>query len=415
MSENLYFIGTTVSGGNPLPIEQAVYTWMYDDKAHGWGHRHAILWTPYNENSGTPGREGFLGIGHARGSYTSPFNGVTYPDADLIVMNVFDPCAQWQYAAPPEVPDPPAPAPEAPPPVPGTHSVLGAAKLPTWVVIENQPFELGTWPGNWQISDANGATDGEYTWVAANCRKFAGDFSGMAVGGGDGSSAECADHYPNNAKSWAIFGPFSLADAIAAEVQIKAWVYTEPNHDWLCLTASLDRKEFNGPCVSGDSGVSEDHLGWVDERLDLNRVYKFGSLLGRSNVYIALTFLSDAAGTKPHQGVFVDNVVLRKAVIGDPSASNRVESAKTAAGDPLPGVAITDEVGHRTMTDRDGSFSLTGLSAGKHLLTPSKDGYQFYPPVVEVDLRNGNVANVSFVGTTSTHYNIYLPVALRGR
>ena len=88
--------------------------------------------------------------------------------------------------------------------------------------------------------------------------KFAGDFSGMAVGGGDGSSAECADHYPNNAKSWAIFGPFSLADAIAAEVQIKAWVYTEPNHDWLCLTVWI-AKSSTVPAFPV-TAASPDHL-----------------------------------------------------------------------------------------------------------------------------------------------------------
>lgn len=409
VSENVYFIATISADGNALPIEQAVYTWMYDDKSYGWGHRHAILWTPYTDNSGTAGQEGFVGIGHARGSYTNPFNGYRYPDTDLIVMNVFDPCASWNYGTPPKVEAPPAPAPVITPPSPGTRSVSGATKLPTWVTIEDQPFE-GRWTG-WQISDANGATDGEYSWVHAKCRKYAGEYSAMAVGGGaTGLPTGCADHYPNNAKSWAIYGPFSLKDAIAAEVQLKAWVYTEPYHDWLCITASIDRKTFNGPCVSGDSGVSKDHLGWVDEGLDLNKVFKMGSLLGQPEVYIALTFISDESGTLPHQGAYVDNLILRKAVVGD-----SIAGAQTTAGAALPGVAISDEAGHYTMTNQDGSFALKGLSAGKHVLTPSKEGYQFYPPSIQVDLSAGNATDISFVGTTSIHQQTYLPVVMSGR
>ncbi|NJN84790.1 MAG: hypothetical protein HC802_22535, partial [Caldilineaceae bacterium] len=79
VSENLFFVGTTYSQGNALPIEYAVYTWMYDDKKYGWGHRHALLWTPLNENSGPGDREGLIGIGHARGGYVNPFDGNFYP------------------------------------------------------------------------------------------------------------------------------------------------------------------------------------------------------------------------------------------------------------------------------------------------------------------------------------------------
>ncbi len=93
MAENLAYFATTLSN-IPLPIEQAVYTWMYDDGPSSWGHRHAILWYPYNDNSGTAGMEGFLGIGRANGG---PYQG-GWPFAEIIVMNVFDPCATWNYA-----------------------------------------------------------------------------------------------------------------------------------------------------------------------------------------------------------------------------------------------------------------------------------------------------------------------------
>lgn len=81
-------------GGWALPLERAIYMWMYDDSGSSWGHRHAILWYPYNDDSGTSGQEGFLGIGHASGAHQG------WDNSDIIVMNVFDPCSTWIYVVP---------------------------------------------------------------------------------------------------------------------------------------------------------------------------------------------------------------------------------------------------------------------------------------------------------------------------
>jgi uncharacterized protein YkwD len=77
----------------PLPVERSIYAWMYEDKSDGnnWGHRHAILYYSYTENGGLPNMEGFLGIGRANG----PHMGWNY--GEIIVMDVFDPCAAWIY------------------------------------------------------------------------------------------------------------------------------------------------------------------------------------------------------------------------------------------------------------------------------------------------------------------------------
>lgn len=97
VSENLAVFVTSGSS-IPLPIERSIYMWMYEDgNCCGWGHRHAILWYPYTDNSGPAGREGFLGIGRAHGGpYKGPFS-QTWPFAEIIVMNVFDPCPSWPY------------------------------------------------------------------------------------------------------------------------------------------------------------------------------------------------------------------------------------------------------------------------------------------------------------------------------
>jgi uncharacterized protein YkwD len=95
VAENLAVFVST--GSIPLPVERSVYMWMYDDAGSNWGHRHAILWYPYTDNSGLPGMEGFLGIGRASGGpYEGPFADV-WPSAEMIVMNVFDPCETWEY------------------------------------------------------------------------------------------------------------------------------------------------------------------------------------------------------------------------------------------------------------------------------------------------------------------------------
>ena len=99
IGENLA-VFVTSSSSIPLPIERSIYMWMYEDVGSGWGHRHAILWYPYNDNNGTPGSEGFLGIGRANGGpYRGPFS-QSWNFTEMIVMNVFDPCASWSDEPP---------------------------------------------------------------------------------------------------------------------------------------------------------------------------------------------------------------------------------------------------------------------------------------------------------------------------
>ena len=80
-------------GNWTLATERAVYLWMYDDSSSSWGHRHNLLYYPYNDNSGPDGKEGFIGIGKATGM----FNG--YPNSKIIVMDAFDPCSAWDYSS----------------------------------------------------------------------------------------------------------------------------------------------------------------------------------------------------------------------------------------------------------------------------------------------------------------------------
>jgi len=104
VAENLAAFGAP---GAPImaPVERAVYLWLYKDSESDWGHRHTLLWGEYQpnfingywDNSGPAGREGFMGIGRASGGpYQGPFSRpMNY--AEIIVLNVFDPCSAWDY------------------------------------------------------------------------------------------------------------------------------------------------------------------------------------------------------------------------------------------------------------------------------------------------------------------------------
>lgn len=102
LMENLHCYGTT-SSNIPMPIERSIYNWMYKDKGSGWGHRHLLLYDNFLENSGPGDREGLMGIGRASGGdYT--INGTVYPTSEIVVFNMFDPCINWNYDAPPPTP-----------------------------------------------------------------------------------------------------------------------------------------------------------------------------------------------------------------------------------------------------------------------------------------------------------------------
>jgi hypothetical protein len=90
--ENLYASMTTGSSV-PLPLEQAVYAWMYADASSAWGHRHNLLTAMFT--NGLASGQGLLGIGLASGR---PYLG--YPLGTVVVMDAINPCPGWVYGGP---------------------------------------------------------------------------------------------------------------------------------------------------------------------------------------------------------------------------------------------------------------------------------------------------------------------------
>jgi hypothetical protein len=72
-----------------------------------------------------------------------------------------------------------------------------------------------------------------------------------------------------------IYGPFSLVNATAAELDFKLWINSELSYDGVCRMASIDGSSFSGTCTTGNSS------GWIDKTLDLTNVYSLGDLRGQ--------------------------------------------------------------------------------------------------------------------------------------
>ncbi|MGE5123550.1 MAG: hypothetical protein ACM3H7_03475 [Acidobacteriaceae bacterium] len=173
-----------------------------------------------------------------------------------------------------------------------------------WETLVNTTFE-GDFPGPWEVFDNNGTSYGEYFWAARPCRAYAGSNSGWAVGGGaNGTPLSCGGNYPDEADSWMEYGPFSLANATAADLNFVLWQNTEFGYDEICYGASIDGVNFSGVC--------NDNTGtWIDSTLDLSNVYNLGDLRGQPQVWVAIIFTSD--GSLNHaEGGYVDNIVLRR-------------------------------------------------------------------------------------------------------
>ena len=187
---------------------------------------------------------------------------------------------------------------------------MGNYRPPEWSAIMSEDFEGPSVFEGWNVYDGNGSTNAEYYWDKDDFKPHAGSFSAWPAAGGTDALDPEYSNYPNNCTTWAIYGPFDLSDAEAAELNFFYWNQTESQtdclYDYLFYGASLDGSIFYGTRVCRNSG------GWQYESFDLSDVLSLGDLTGESQVWITLRFKSDSSVT--YQGVFVDDIVLRKAV-----------------------------------------------------------------------------------------------------
>jgi hypothetical protein len=108
------------------------------------------------------------------------------------------------------------------------HIDLASANLASPLMTQN--FE-GNWPSSgWQVLDTGSLDGGQFLMGKRNCHPYSGGFSGWSIGGGlQGSLLPCSSKYPDNARSWAVYGPFDMSQATSADLRFHIWGRTEPS------------------------------------------------------------------------------------------------------------------------------------------------------------------------------------------
>lgn len=172
----------------------------------------------------------------------------------------------------------------------------------------SEGFE-GSWPATgWYLVDTSSTDGGEYLFGKRNCHPHTGTYGGWSVGGGaQGSLLGCADPYPDNAYTWAVYGPFDLTGVSSASFSFHLWGESEYEqdcaYDYFYSGSSIDGSNFsNGGfyCSNWTGGGAGN--GYYQETLDLS------SRLGQSQVWIGFAFVSDDSNT--YQGFTIDDLVL---------------------------------------------------------------------------------------------------------
>ncbi len=98
-SENIASFWTSGSS-NALPVERAIYNWIFNDASSSWGHREAALLQDndlgnqgygFTNNYGDANSEGFIGIGYAESPAYNPHDFEWSNMGTVVVLNLFDP------------------------------------------------------------------------------------------------------------------------------------------------------------------------------------------------------------------------------------------------------------------------------------------------------------------------------------
>ncbi len=161
-----------------------------------------------------------------------------------------------------------------------------------------EDFE-GSFPGtNWTVS-------GDPTWDDTSFKSYEGTWSGWCAAGGTNGLSPSLNNYTNNMNAWAKYGPFDLSDATAGQLSLWSWIKTESGADYFKYMLSTNGSTYSGYQIAGVA------TNWTQRSINFTNVPTYGNILGRSNVWVALIFQSDAATTD--QGVFLDNISIEAA------------------------------------------------------------------------------------------------------
>jgi hypothetical protein len=179
--------------------------------------------------------------------------------------------------------------------------------------VFGETFEAG-FPGTiWGRS-------GTPTWDDTTYSAHGGSYSAWCAA----SSRAPNSGYPNNMNAWMVYGPFSLADALGAQMTFWFKNSSESGYDYFQWLASVNGANFYGYQISGDQSA------WSQQAFDLANVPTLGNLCGQSQVWIAFRFSSGTSITGA--GAFVDDVHIQK----DTGTPDMAPFLPSAWNDKLP-------------------------------------------------------------------------------
>jgi PKD repeat protein len=192
--------------------------------------------------------------------------------------------------------------------VPGSGELQEVPVGALATTLLNEGFE-STWPsGSWSVWYFSGNLSNA-TWGRSTYRKSSGSYSIWCAAGGQ-SPASPGGSVPVNTAAGTIVGPFDLSGATSGTFAFDLWLQTEVNADnfmWLWEAGCNPNTSTTG-CSFGGLQTSTNTSGFQRTSQNLASWGSGGSLLGKSNVWIALVYQSN--GTNAYEGAYLDNVAL---------------------------------------------------------------------------------------------------------
>ena len=120
----------------------------------------------------------------------------------------------------------------------------------SWEVIAYEGFEYVFPDGDWYVIDAEN-DENEYLWDDDDYKPYTDYWSGWPANGGANGLDPELYYYPNNMRSWMIYGPFDLSSSTEADTFFQMWREIEENFDYLFFGVSLDGFNYSGYAWDG--------------------------------------------------------------------------------------------------------------------------------------------------------------------
>ena len=171
------------------------------------------------------------------------------------------------------------------------------------------------------------------------------------------------------------------------------------------FTATQIGYSVSGTVTSGQSGLSGVTVNLTgaatkSTTTDSNGNYRFGGL--SNGGYTVTPSKAGYTFTPNFYGFNVSGANVTKNFTAD-LITYSISGTVTSGGVGLSGVAVslTGAATQSTTTDGSGNYSFSGLLNGAYTITPSKTGYTFTPPSINVNVNGADVTGQDFAATYS--------------